>query len=85
MGRKQITFYRSYYNAIWTLRSKSDRYAILEAVLAYGFDEVEPDPEKLKPQMLSLFELIRPTLDTARRKAADAMKRQQCEETESKP
>ena len=83
MERKQITFYRSFYEAIRRLRRKADRCDAYDALLAYAFFEVMPDLEELEPQVAALFELIKPTLDTGRRKAEKAMKRNK--QTESKP
>lgn len=65
MERNQFTFYRSYYEALKHL-PKRDRADVLMAVIAYALDETEPS---LSGVPLSVFTLIRPTLDTGRNKA----------------
>ena len=64
--RKQFTFYRSYYDAIQGL-PKKDRSTIILAICAYAIYETEP--EGLSPAASTAFELIRPTLDSARKKS----------------
>ena len=64
--RKQFTFYRSYYDAIQALPQK-DQSAIILAVCAYALYEREP--EKLSPVASTAFELIRPTLNSSRKRA----------------
>ena len=65
MERNQFTFYRSYYEALKHL-PKRDRAEVLMAVISYALDEVEPS---LSGVPLSVFTLIKPTLDTGRNKA----------------
>lgn len=65
MRREQFTFYRSYYEAVRTL-PKREQTAVLLAVCAYALDE---DVPALSGVALSVFTLIRPTLDSGRRKA----------------
>ena len=65
--RNQFTFYRSYLEAIEPL-PKKDRSAIILAVCEYGLYETEP--RGLSPVAMACFNLIRPTLDSGRRKAA---------------
>jgi len=65
MERGQFTFYRSFWEAIKVLPPK-DRNALLPAICAYALDGEEP---KLTGIQMSIFMLIRPTLDTSARKA----------------
>ena len=65
MGRDQFTFYRSYYEAIKKL-TKKDRESVLMAICAYALDEEET---KLDGVSAAVFTLIRPTLDSGRKKA----------------
>lgn len=67
MERNQFTFYKSYWDAI-RLLPKKERAPVLEAVIAYALDETEP--EGLSGVATSIFTLIRPTLDSGRRRAA---------------
>lgn len=65
MKRDQFTFYRSYYEALKTLPAKELKAAIL-AICAYALDE---EPPQLSGIVNSVFVLIRPTLDSGRKKA----------------
>ena len=67
-ARNQFTFYRSYYDAIQEL-GKKDQSAIILAVCAYALYEEEP--RGLSPAASTAFKLIRPTLDSGRKKAAN--------------
>lgn len=66
-ARKQFTFYRSYYDAILEL-PKKDQSDIILAVCAYAI--YEELPTGLSPAASTAFKLIKPTLDSGRRKAA---------------
>ncbi len=68
--RTQFTFYRSYYEAISAL-PKKDQTAVLLAVCAYALDNKEPN---LSGTASAVFTLIRPTLDTSRRKSQSGKK-----------
>lgn len=65
MKRDQFTFYRSYYEALKNL-TKRDQTTVLMAVIGYALDETEPN---LSGVPLSVFTLIRPTVDSGRKKA----------------
>ena len=64
--RKQFTFYKSYYDAISEL-PKKDQSALILAVCAYALYE-EP-PKGLSIAASTAFKLIKPTLDSGRKKA----------------
>lgn len=64
--RKQFTFYKSYYDAIQEL-SKRDQSALILAVCAYAIYETQP--KGLSNAASTAFKLIKPTLDSGRRKA----------------
>ena len=66
-GRKQFTFYRSYYEALRKLPDHQ-RLGALEAVITYALDATEP--VGLDDMQAMAFLLIRPTLDAAWKKAA---------------
>lgn len=72
MKRDQFTFYRSYYEALKHL-PKRDRADVLMAVIGYALDEESP---KLSGVPLSVFTLIRPTLDSGRNKAKNRLNKQ---------
>ena len=65
-GRNSFTFYRSFYEAANQL-SKRSRLGLYEAILAYALDEVEPELTDKKQK--AAFILIKPVLDTGRKKA----------------
>lgn len=71
MKRSQFTFYRSYFEAIKSL-PKRDMASVILAICAYALDEDEPN---LTGVPLAVFTLIRPTLDSGRKKAEDRTKR----------
>ena len=81
MGRKQFTFYRSYYEAVQEL-NKRDQAAVLLAVCDYALNETEPN---LTGAAKAIFILIRPLLDTARRKAEGGMNKGKDEDGEKIP
>lgn len=65
MERAQFTFYRSYWEAIQNL-PKKDRLIAYEAVTDYALNGTPP---QLKGAAATAFILIKPTLDTARKRA----------------
>ena len=80
MERGQFTFYRSYYEAIKQLK-KADQAAVLMAICAYALDEEMPG---LTGTPAAIFALIKPTLDTSRRKAASGKAGGESKQTASK-
>lgn len=64
--RNQFTFYRSYWEAMKNL-SKRDRQVILEAVITYALDG--QITVGMSSTQQAMFSLIKPTLDSGRRKA----------------
>lgn len=83
MERNQFTFYRSYYEALKHL-PKRDQTSVLLALIGYALDEQEPS---LSGVALSVFTLIRPTLDNGRKKAENRLNKIKSneEQTENKP
>lgn len=65
-GRQQFTFYRSFWEAVKGL-PKKDRTPILEAIIEYALDE--KDPSGLSQTQSAFFLLVKPTLDSSRKKA----------------
>lgn len=80
MRREQFTFYRSYYEALKHL-PKRDQTAVLVAVIGYALDETEPS---LSGVPLSVFTLIRPTLDSGRNKAKNRANKTESKEEQNK-
>lgn len=69
MKREQFTFYRSYYEAIKVLPQK-EQIQVLLSLCAYALDETEPS---LSGVSLSVFTLMRPTVDRGRKKAENRL------------
>lgn len=65
-GRKQFTFYRSFYDAVLDL-PKSVRLGVYEAIIAYALDKKEP--KKLDGVQKTAFILVKPVLDASWKKA----------------
>lgn len=65
MERKQFTFYRSFWDAMQSL-PKRDQLPFVTAMCAYALDGEE---RPLSGPAASSFSLVKPVLDTARRKA----------------
>lgn len=66
--RGQFTFYRSFWEAIKGL-PKKDRLPILEAIISYALDGTPP--HSLSQSQSAFFLLVKPTLDSSRKKAAN--------------
>lgn len=65
--RKQFTFYRSFWDAIKCFPQK-DRLPILEAIISYGLDGETPG--SLSQSQSGIFLLIKPVLDSGRKRAS---------------
>lgn len=65
--RGQFTFYRSFWDAVKGL-PKKDRLPILEAVIEYALDGTAPSG--LSQSQNAFFLLVKPNLDSSRKKAA---------------
>lgn len=68
--RDVAVIYRSYHEAIQQL-PEADRLPVYEAIFEYALDGTET---KLEGTPAAIFMLIKPTLDTSRRKAANGKK-----------
>ena len=66
-GRKQFTFYRSFYDAVCDL-PKKDRLGVYEAIITYALDN--KDPGLLSGVQKTAFTLVKPVLDASWKKAA---------------
>lgn len=64
--REQMTFYRSFWEAVKRLRKPADRLSALEAILAYALDDEELDRTDAAD---AIFVLVKPFLDVAARKS----------------
>lgn len=81
MNRNQFTFYRSFYDAVKVL-PKKEQTAVILAICAYALDNEEP---KLNGTAAAIFTLVRPMLDSSRRKAESGKRGGEVKQSESKP
>ena len=66
-GRKQMTFYSSFWEAINAL-PKKDQLPVMRATIEYGLNGTHS--EKLTVSQSAFFSLIKPNLDASRKKAS---------------
>lgn len=69
MARKQFTFYESFAKALRLIRDDTERAKAYDAICDYALYGTSPDMEKLSDAAAIAFELIRPNLDSAAKKA----------------
>lgn len=69
--RSQFTFYRSFGKAAERIRKKSDRCDFYDIVKDYALYGAEPNLDVCADAVAIAFDLIKPTLDTSRRKASN--------------
>ena len=84
-ARGQFTFYASFGAAIKRIKKKADRADAYDALVNYALYGIEPDMDALPDAAAVVFDLVRPTLDSSRKKANGAKNRQgekQAEDTE---
>lgn len=82
MKRKQFTFYSSFLESARTLSKASDREKFLMAVIEYALEGKEP--EKLPKYCQAAFAVVRPVLESSRRKAEAGSKGGSTEQAPSK-
>lgn len=75
LNRGQFTFYASYFIAVEKL-PKSRRYEVLQGIIRFALYGEEP---ALTGAARSVFEAVRPNLNTGRAKAAARLKRNAAE------
>lgn len=85
MGRSQFTFYESFAKAIGRIRNKEDRADAYDAICNYALAGVEPDPESVSDVVMIVFELIKPTMDSSKKKAEDQRRRRAEEKEATEP
>lgn len=74
MEREQFTFYASFAKGARRIKSKAARCDYYDAIINYALSEVMPDLETIAEAAAMGFELIKPTLDSSRRKAENGKK-----------
>ena len=85
-GRSQFTFYDSFYRALSRIKKKADRADAYDAIVRYALTGEEPDMDMLPDAAAIAFEVIRPNLDSSRKKAENGrLGGRPKKQTESKP
>ncbi len=72
--RKQFTFYESFAVALRRIRRRDTRCIAYDAIIDYALYNLEPNLEDFPQSAAIAFDLIRPLLDSARKKAAAGQK-----------
>lgn len=85
MSRGQFTFYASFASALSRIKKKADRADAYDAICNYALYGTEPDMDKLPDSAAIAFDLIRPTLDSSRRKAESGKRGGMSKQNGSKP
>lgn len=67
--RNQFTFYRSFFEAVFKIKSKAARAEAYDAICKYALFNDAPDVDKMSDAAAIAFMLIKPNLDASRRKA----------------
>lgn len=83
MSRDQFTFYASFARAIGRIKKAADRCEAYDAIIRYALYGEEPDLNSMADAAAITFDLIRPVLDTAAKKAESG--KRGGSKTEAKP
>lgn len=83
-GRNQFTFYRSFAVALKRIKKAADRAKAYDAICEYALYNIEPDMDNLPDSAAIAFELIRPNLDSAKKKSDGGKKPKTSEEDTTK-
>ena len=84
MERSQFTFYESFFKALGRIKSKAARADAYDAICRYALYGEEPDLDGMPDSAAIAFELIRPNLDSSRRKSESGKTGGSRKQTESK-
>lgn len=68
-GRKQFTFYASFWETAKRIKSKAARADLYDTICRYALDGEEPDLDKLPESVAVAFINAKPNLDASRKKA----------------
>ena len=69
MPRNQFTFYRSFFDSIEKLPTKSAKLQAFRAICQYALDEESPQANELNASAAAVFSIAQPILDTARKRS----------------
>jgi hypothetical protein len=87
MERGQFTFYSSFADAAKKIKNKAARADFYDAICEYALHEQEPDMSRIADAAALGFTLVKPVLDTGRRKAKSGQRggSEKQEQNASKP
>ena len=69
MERKQFAFYRSFFESIEKLPTKKQKAEAYRMICDYALNGKEPQITEQTPLVATVFEVMRPVLDTAHKRA----------------
>ena len=69
MQRKQFTFYRSFWESIENLKTDKEKLQSYQMLCAFALDGIEPDLTTKKPTAATVYQIAKPILETAHRRA----------------
>ncbi len=70
-ARSQFTFYRSFFEAVFKIKSKAARAEAYDAICKYALTGIEPDAETTVSAAMCAFQSVKPLIDTERRQSAE--------------
>lgn len=73
-SRKQFTFYESFFQAMVRIRKDADRAKAYDAIAKYALYGEEPDMDALPDAASLAFVLIKPNLDSSRKRSESGRK-----------
>ena len=82
--RNQFTFYRSFFEAVFKIKSKAAKAEAYDAICKYALFNDAPDVDKMSDAAAIAFMLIKPNLDASRRKAKSGKSGGSSKQTASK-
>ena len=75
MKRKQFTFYESIHVSIQNMSTQKEKLQAYQIICDYALYGKLPKMEEIKPSILAVFSIIKPVLDTARKRSNRALGR----------
>ena len=69
MPRNQFTFYRSFFDSIEKLPTKSAKLQAYRAICQYALYEEPPQSNDINTSAAAVFSIAQPILDTARKRS----------------
>lgn len=69
MNRNQFTFYRSFFDSIQRIKKLADRAKTYDIICQYALFGIEPDLDELPDSVAIVFTMVKPNLESGRKKA----------------